>query len=79
MTEIIDSPPSYDLADRYLPGSGEVLLTGVQAIARLKVEQHEAEARAGRSLASFVSGYQGSPPRRPRSSDRQHSVAGTGS
>ncbi|MGW0173891.1 indolepyruvate ferredoxin oxidoreductase family protein [Rhodococcus sp. NPDC003322] len=52
---------SYDLDDRYRPGAGPVLLTGVQAIARLLVEQHMRDLRAGRRVATFVSGYQGSP------------------
>src|ERR1044072_52309 len=52
---------SYDLADRYRTGTGPVVLTGVQAIARALVEQHERDARAGRRVATFVSGYQGSP------------------
>ncbi|WP_098956307.1 indolepyruvate ferredoxin oxidoreductase family protein [Pseudonocardia sp. N23] len=51
----------FSLTDRYRPGTGPVLLTGVQAIARLLVEQHAADARAGLNTASFVSGYQGSP------------------
>ncbi|WP_067699603.1 indolepyruvate ferredoxin oxidoreductase family protein [Nocardia jejuensis] len=51
----------YDLADRYRSGAGPVLLTGVQAIARLFVEQHVRDIRAGRRVATFVSGYQGSP------------------
>ncbi|MEC3952036.1 indolepyruvate ferredoxin oxidoreductase family protein [Nocardia sp. CDC153] len=51
----------YDLADRYRPGAGPVLLTGVQAIARLLVEQQACDARNGRRVATFVSGYQGSP------------------
>jgi indolepyruvate ferredoxin oxidoreductase len=49
------------LADRYRVSSGPVLLTGVQAIARQLVEQHERDTRAGRRVATFVSGYQGSP------------------
>jgi indolepyruvate ferredoxin oxidoreductase len=49
------------LAARYRAHSGPVLLTGVQAIARQLVEQHERDARAGRRVATFVSGYQGSP------------------
>jgi indolepyruvate ferredoxin oxidoreductase len=49
------------LAARYRVSSGPVLLTGVQAIARLLVEQHERDHRAGRRVATFVSGYQGSP------------------
>lgn len=55
------APAAYDLADRYRVGSGPVLLTGVQAIARLLVEQHAHDRRNGRRTASFVSGYQGSP------------------
>ena len=55
----VDVEPS--LADRYRPSSGPVLLTGVQAIARHLVEQHSRDTRAGRRVATFVSGYQGSP------------------
>ncbi|WP_029113707.1 indolepyruvate ferredoxin oxidoreductase family protein [Mycobacterium sp. URHB0044] len=51
----------YELGDRYRTGSGPVVLTGVQAIARALVEQHERDARAGQRVATFVSGYQGSP------------------
>src|SRR6476469_7253532 len=55
------APVEFDLSARYRAGAGPVLLTGVQAIARMLVEQHAADARAGLSTASFVSGYQGSP------------------
>ncbi|PRC47271.1 indolepyruvate ferredoxin oxidoreductase, partial [Mycobacterium sp. ITM-2017-0098] len=51
----------YELGDRYRTGAGPVVLTGVQAIARALVEQHERDARAGLRVATFVSGYQGSP------------------
>jgi indolepyruvate ferredoxin oxidoreductase len=51
----------YELGDRFRSGSDPVLLTGVQAIARALVEQHERDARAGLRIATFVSGYQGSP------------------
>ncbi|MFD5809788.1 indolepyruvate ferredoxin oxidoreductase family protein [Rhodococcus aetherivorans] len=51
----------YDLDDRYRSGSGTVLLTGVQAIARQLVEQHVRDIRDGRRVATFVSGYPGSP------------------
>ncbi|MET0473450.1 MAG: hypothetical protein ABW001_02320, partial [Mycobacterium sp.] len=51
----------YDLGDRYRSGSAAVVLTGVQAIARALVEQHERDSRAGLRVATFVSGYQGSP------------------
>jgi indolepyruvate ferredoxin oxidoreductase len=49
------------LAQRYRTSSGPVLLTGVQAIARLLVEQHARDERAQKDVATFVSGYQGSP------------------
>ncbi|CRK50843.1 Indolepyruvate ferredoxin oxidoreductase [Rhodococcus sp. RD6.2] len=64
MTELADHPSvasPYDLDDRYRPGTGPVLLTGVQAIARLLVEQHVRDLRAGHRVGTFVSGYQGSP------------------
>ncbi|SHK27998.1 indolepyruvate ferredoxin oxidoreductase [Pseudonocardia thermophila] len=59
--ELGPGPVEIDLADRYRSGGGPVLLTGVQAIARLLVEQHAADLAAGLSTATFVSGYQGSP------------------
>ncbi len=38
-----------------------MLLTGVQAIARLIVEQRAYDRRRGMHTATFISGYQGSP------------------
>jgi len=64
MTDLDTRRPNrqpYDLGDRYRSGSGPVVLTGVQAIARALVEQHERDARAALRVATFVSGYQGSP------------------
>ncbi|WP_431964444.1 indolepyruvate ferredoxin oxidoreductase family protein [Nocardia sp. bgisy134] len=64
MTELADRDlitAPYDLADRYRVGSGAVVLTGVQAIARQLVEQHVRDLRAGLRVGTFVSGYQGSP------------------
>ncbi|MDX6268762.1 MAG: indolepyruvate ferredoxin oxidoreductase, partial [Frankiales bacterium] len=51
----------YTPADRYVPGARPVLLTGVQAIARLLVEQNVRDRAAGRNVASLLSGYPGSP------------------
>ncbi len=53
--------PGYDPADRYRPGGRPVLLTGVQAIARMLVEQNARDARAGLRTEALVSGYPGSP------------------
>lgn len=61
MSLLTSSPAAYDLADRFRPGAGPVLLTGVQAIARLLVEQHSRDRREGRRIGTFISGYQGSP------------------
>jgi indolepyruvate ferredoxin oxidoreductase len=56
-------PPAhdYDLADRYRADDGTVFLTGVQALARVPIEQLRRDRRAGRKTAALVSGYPGSP------------------
>jgi indolepyruvate ferredoxin oxidoreductase len=38
-----------------------VQLTGIQALARLPIDQHRLDTRAGRRTATFMSGYEGSP------------------
>ncbi|MEO1061501.1 MAG: indolepyruvate ferredoxin oxidoreductase family protein [Actinomycetota bacterium] len=52
---------SYRLADRYERTDGRVLLTGVQALARIPVDQLRADVAAGLRTAALVSGYPGSP------------------
>ncbi|MCU1599579.1 MAG: indolepyruvate ferredoxin oxidoreductase, partial [Frankiales bacterium] len=63
MTALDDRPArkQYTPTDRYVPGARPVLLTGVQAIARLLVEQNVRDRAAGRNIASLLSGYPGSP------------------
>jgi indolepyruvate ferredoxin oxidoreductase len=51
----------YALADRYTAERGRFFLTGIQALARLPLDQLRADRRAGRATAAFVSGYPGSP------------------
>lgn len=51
----------YELSDRYTLEDGRVFLSGVQALARLPIDQLRADRRAGLTTAAFVSGYQGSP------------------
>ncbi len=53
--------PEYSLADRYQKDRGTVLLSGIQALARLPIEQLRLDQQAGRNTAAFVSGYPGSP------------------
>ncbi len=52
---------TYELADRFRLEDGTVFLSGVQAIARLPVDQLRLDRRLGLTTAAFASGYQGSP------------------
>ncbi len=52
---------AYALDDRYLADEGRVFLTGIQALARLPLEQLRVDRRNGLNTAAFVSGYPGSP------------------
>ena len=51
----------YRLADRYEAEDGQVFLTGVQALARVPVDQMRIDRAAGRRTAALVTGYPGSP------------------
>jgi indolepyruvate ferredoxin oxidoreductase len=58
MTETVARP---QLSDRYTATSGRVQLTGVQALARLPIDQHRRDLAAGLNIGTFISGYEGSP------------------
>jgi indolepyruvate ferredoxin oxidoreductase len=49
------------LEDKYLLEDGRVLLTGVQGLVRLVLDQHRADRRRGLTTGTMISGYQGSP------------------
>ncbi|MCE3551608.1 indolepyruvate ferredoxin oxidoreductase family protein [Pseudonocardia sp. RS11V-5] len=49
------------LDDRYAAERGRVLLTGIQALVRLTLEQRRLDTARGLDTRVFVSGYQGSP------------------
>ena len=51
----------YRLTDRLTRDSGRVFATGVQAIARILVEQLRVDRTNGQRTAAFASGYPGSP------------------
>ncbi len=51
----------FDLDQKFTLVRGRVLLTGVQAVVRLPLDQHRADAVRGLNTATFISGYQGSP------------------
>ena len=46
---------------RYTSETGTAYLTGIQALARLPIDQRRLDARAGLDTAGFLSGYRGSP------------------
>ena len=52
---------TYRLSSRYRDDSGTVFMTGLQALARLPIEQLRADRLAGLQTAAFISGYPGSP------------------
>jgi indolepyruvate ferredoxin oxidoreductase len=49
------------LEDKYLLEDGRILLTGVQGLVRLVLDQHRADVRRGLTTGTMISGYQGSP------------------
>jgi indolepyruvate ferredoxin oxidoreductase len=49
------------LNDKYSLEEGDVLLTGIQAIIRVVLDQRRADRLAGFRTATFISGYPGSP------------------
>jgi indolepyruvate ferredoxin oxidoreductase len=49
------------LDDRYAAESGPILLSGIQALVRLTLDQRRLDERRGHDTGVFVSGYQGSP------------------
>jgi indolepyruvate ferredoxin oxidoreductase len=49
------------LDDKYVLDEGRILLTGVQGLVRLPLDQHRADRRRGLHTGTMISGYQGSP------------------
>ncbi len=49
------------LADRYVAQEGTVVLSGIQALVRMMLEQRQLDAERGLDTGMYVSGYQGSP------------------
>lgn len=57
----LDHREGLTLADRYERRTGRVHLTGIQALARLPIDQCRRDKAAGRSVGTYISGYEGSP------------------
>ena len=53
--------PAVGLDDKYLAESGTVLISGIQALVRVLLDQRRLDRARGLDTAAFVSGYQGSP------------------
>lgn len=51
----------FSLEDKYTLEDGLVLLSGIQALVRLPIDQHRADIRQGLNTATLISGYRGSP------------------
>ena len=49
------------LDSKYTAEDGTILLSGVQALVRLPMDQHRADRKAGLRTATLISGYRGSP------------------
>ena len=56
-----DSTSSWSLDDKYLREEGIIYLSGIQALVRVTLDQHRADARRGLRTATLVCGYRGSP------------------
>jgi indolepyruvate ferredoxin oxidoreductase len=52
---------SVSLDDKYTAKSGNIFLSGIQALVRLPMIQRERDLAAGLDTAGFISGYRGSP------------------
>ena len=52
---------SFTLEDRYTAEDGRVIMSGIQALARLPLDQHRADKARGLHTAGLITGYRGSP------------------
>jgi len=53
--------PKVTLDDKYIATSGQVYLTGIQALVRVTLDRARFDTAAGLKTGGFVSGYRGSP------------------
>ncbi|MFG1702607.1 indolepyruvate ferredoxin oxidoreductase family protein [Nonomuraea sp. M3C6] len=56
-----ETPAPVSLDDKYTALDGRVLISGIQALVRLTLEQRRLDEERGLDTRVFVSGYQGSP------------------
>ncbi|MFM2073982.1 MAG: hypothetical protein RJB34_287 [Pseudomonadota bacterium] len=53
--------PTFSLDDKYTQTHGHAFMSGVHALVKLPMLQHQRDALAGHHTAGFISGYRGSP------------------
>jgi indolepyruvate ferredoxin oxidoreductase len=58
---VVDLAHRVSLEDRYALETGTAIMTGVQALVRVPIDQRRADERAGLDTACLISGYEGSP------------------
>ena len=51
----------FTLEDRYTAEGGRVIMSGIQALARLPLDQHRSDKRRGLRTGGLITGYRGSP------------------
>src|SRR5580698_3939471 len=54
-------PVDISLEDKYVRDNCRVYMSGLQALVRSVLNQHDRDRRAGLNTGGFVSGYRGSP------------------
>ncbi|MES2898639.1 MAG: indolepyruvate ferredoxin oxidoreductase family protein [Pseudomonadota bacterium] len=59
--EVASRLTSVTLDDKYTARSGNIFLSGIQALVRLPMIQRERDLAAGLNTGGFISGYRGSP------------------
>ncbi|WP_193192191.1 indolepyruvate ferredoxin oxidoreductase family protein [Microbulbifer taiwanensis] len=60
-SQVIGQAKQVSLDDRYTTLKGRVLLSGIQALVRLPIDQMRMDRSRGLNTATFISGYRGSP------------------
>ncbi|MFD0478965.1 hypothetical protein ACFQ0B_70380 [Nonomuraea thailandensis] len=58
---VSETPAPVSLDDKYTALDGRVLISGVQALVRLTLEQRRLDQARGLDTRAYVTGYQGSP------------------
>ena len=51
----------FSLDDRYTLENGRIVLSGIQALVRLPMDQHRADQRKDIRTGTLIAGYRGSP------------------